>query len=444
MWNDHEKRSGMISMRRLAMLLTLPLAIATLAFGQDEEDDRPWDDPDGKKDERFEKAAKHHLRGEFAEAFALYDEILAERGNDVPTIITYGNMLWKLGRLDEAEARFKLARKLMPDHIKAPQWLGQFYWWQGRRALAHEQFDALLKIKKDGKFIREDVLHSAWINKGKLSMVEENWFKARKFYRMLKAEGGKADRNTGIRGLKKMSMMNRLGDWARADSARLMVHFAPSVKQFRTPDKRQAWVDSFTPWIESTASKLKMKLPDPWHVYVFQDDGECSALVGRDEAHGWDYSWWLSFVSIDAKYPVKQTLAVQLATRSRGSRPKVRSLVEGLCAYLAGEPVDPHAHARALMKSGRLPSIKQMCEKQRGKPQYEVGMSYVRYMIDTFGFDRFMNFWARFNVVANAPQFKIGRTTRQDWQLVLDLLMGEELGTNLDAVESGWRAALGR
>ena len=46
------------------------------------------DDPDAPIDMRFERAKDHHYRGEVEQAFAIYDEILAERPDDVPTIIT--------------------------------------------------------------------------------------------------------------------------------------------------------------------------------------------------------------------------------------------------------------------------------------------------------------------------------------------------------------------
>ncbi len=428
----------MTGLKCFAILLAWFALVPPMAHAQVEKN--YGDDPNAPIDERYERASQHHKDGRLDEAFKIYDVILSERPADVPVIITYANMLWKIGELDAAEQRFRQALSLSPNHIKAHQWLGQLLLHRGQRTAAKAVFEGMHKLK----FMREDVIHSANLNLGKIALMEEEWRKVRKIFRRLRADGNKADRKSSERGLARMKDMMAAFSWARADGKHIHVHFAPGVQKLKDKAARTAYVKGLDSWIESAVATLGMKMPEPWHLYVFGDDIECGLVTGRESAHNWDYSWWLTHTAEASRYDPRHTLAVQLVARVGGSRPMSRSMVEGFCAWLAGVPKDGHAAARALMKADALPSIVALHESQRALPQYEAGMSFVQYLLDTYGIEKFLTMWIRLNVTVSSARFKIGVTRSVKWQAAYDELFQRAFGADLSSVESAWRSMLSR
>ncbi|MCA9320168.1 MAG: hypothetical protein KDB53_05515 [Planctomycetes bacterium] len=429
----------------LIWLLVLALGLLTdIGWAQNEDDDiaagsPEWDDPDAPVDPRFEEARENHVAGRFNRAFALYDEILADRGPDAATLTTYGNMKWKIGRMTEAEALLQAAIRSMPKHIKSRQFLGQLYVHQGRRADARKTFEDLLALD----WVRGDVADSAKLNLARLDLWDGKWLEARKGFNHLRREGGKADRKSGDRGLRLISTLLELDQWPRFDSKHLKIHFSPKLKQFSGRDAKGAYAEELDKWIELVVSKLGIAMPEPWDLYVFESDAECGAITGRMEAHGWDYSWWLSHTAVNSKYGPKHTLAAQFAARWSGSRPISRPLVEGLCAYIAGELKEPHAELAAMAKNYEIHPMATVCQWQRHVDHYAYGTSMVRYLIDTYGFEKFSEVWKHFNVTMNAPQFKKrSNTTNIDWEAALDDLFTTHLGASYEVVNSGWLALI--
>ncbi len=394
------------------------------------------DDPDAEIDPRFEQARKLNVEGEFEAAWKVYDSILADRGNDVPTLITYGNMKWRAGDKKGAEEKLKLAIETMPSHIKAQQFLGQLYFFEGRRKLARERFEFMKKMK----FMREDVLHSALLNLGKIDLLEEKWRAARKNFKILRRDGGKADRKSAKRGNNLVRMMVQLDEWPRYDSAHLFIHFSKTLKQFQTIESRRKYGQDLDLWINKVVAFLGIDMPDPWHLYVFETDDEASMMTGRQEAHGWDSSWWFSYSAVDSEFSVKHTLAVQLCTRWGGSRPMSRSLVEGFCNYLADEGKNPHRFATRMYKEGGLPTILKLHAHQRKNAQHGAGISYVDYMIRKYGIEKFKKLWLRFNIEVNLRKHKVGDYKRIHFEKAFPSLYKRTLGVSFDEFERAWRA----
>ena len=390
-------------------------------------------------DVRYERASELHLQGFFNEAYALYDEILEDRPNDIPVRITYAHMKWKEGQLDEAELRFKSVVSEMPQHIKSRQWLGQLYWHMGQREKAKEQFEALHELD----FKREDVLHSAKISLGKIALQEEDWRKARKHFRLLKAEGNRGDAGTGRRGLHYLDYMMQLDDWGRVDTPLLYIHFSPELKDMRDSEVRKRYANELQSWLEVQIAGLKIRRPDPWHVYVYQDDEECGFITGRKSAHGWDTNWWVSHVATTSGVDPRRTLAMQLAVRAGGNRPSSKCLVEGFAAWIAGVHPAPHEPAAKLLKDGRLPTIVSLHKSIRRPYQYEVGMSFVKFLIDRYGLDKFLVLWRKYPTLADAPQFKINNTKSIEWARVFNQLFREAFGEDFAPVTKAWRDSLG-
>ena len=428
----------MTRLAQFAILFGLMVCAPAIAGTQVEKN--YGDDPNAPIDERYERASAFHKEGRLDEAFKIYDVILSERPGDVPVIITYANMLWKIGQLDAAEQRFRQALSLSPNHIKAHQWLGQLLLHRGQRKDAKGVFEGMHKLK----FMREDVIHSANLNLGKIALMEEEWRKVRKIFRRLRADGNKADRKSSERGLARMKDMMTAFSWSRVDGKHLYVHFAPGVQKLKDKASRESYVQGLDRWIESAVATLGMKMPEPWHLYVFGDDVECGFVMGRPTAHNWDYSWWLSHTAETSKFDPRHTLAVQLVARVGGSRPMSRSMVEGFCAWLAGVPKDGHAAAKRLMAAGSLPSIVTLHNSQRRLPQYEAGMSFVQYLLDTYGLDKFLAMWRRLNVTVSSERFRVGVTRSVKWQEAYDELFQRAFGADLSSVEASWRTMLKR
>ncbi len=398
------------------------------------------DDPDAEVDPRFEEARLLNVDGEFEAAWAIYDKILADRGHDVPTLITYGNMKWRAGDKPGAEEKLKLAIQTMPSHIKAQQFLGQLYFFQGKRKLARERFEYMKTLK----FMREDVMHSAILNLGKMDLLEENWRAARKHFKVLRRDGGKADRKSGNRGNRLLKMMGDLDEWPRMNSRHLYAHFSPDLKQFTKIADRKKYVEELDRWIDKVVAFLGIAMPDPWHLYVFENDDEAGIMTGRVEAHGWDSSWWLSYTAVDSPYSAKHTLAVQLCSRWGGSRPMSRSLVEGFCEYLADEGKDPHREAVKMFKANSLPSILKLHEHQRRNDQFGTGISYVDFMIRTYGIEKFKKLWLRLNIEVNLRKYKVRNLKKIKFDKAFEGLYTKTLGVSFDEFEKAWRSKVAR
>ncbi|MEE9391055.1 MAG: tetratricopeptide repeat protein [Planctomycetota bacterium] len=413
---------------------------ALVAQGEMEEDDDAAEDP------RFRRAQRYHLTGELDEAFNIYDQILKDRGEDAPTLITYAHMKWKRGDYLEAEKRFKRAIELNPKHIKAKQFLGQMYLHQGRRKAARETFNALVALK----WVREDVRHSGYLNLGKLELLDEQWIKARKHFRLLKKEGGKADRKSGKRGIKRMAEMRKFNVWPRIVGPSLFVHFNPVLTKtvYKDEAAREQLTASLCDCVVSICAKLKIVVPEPWHLYLFESDDQARQLTGRMEAHGWDYSWWINYNARGSGLDPRHTIACQLVARWCSGRPLSRMLVEGLAANLAGVDTDFHSDARKMLRDNRLRSMVE-CQKllrsldeHETRLQYKEGKSFVRFLIDTYGWESFEKLWKNFIVTVNAPRFKLGTTKGIDWQEAFDAIFEKGLGVKQSVAEARWREFL--
>ncbi|MEZ6197376.1 MAG: tetratricopeptide repeat protein [Planctomycetota bacterium] len=443
--------SSLAEFRPLALLaLMLTFALAPSLVAQDEEESsggidwRDYEEEDGNVDPRYQRARDYHELGDFEEAFRVYDQILAERPADVPVLITYGHMHWKIGEYDKAIAKLEKACELDPKHIKAKQFLAQLYFHQGRRAKSKETYEKLLALD----WIREDVRHSGLIGLGKIALLENDWFAARRHFRLLSKEGNRADSKTGKKGLEMITRMMKWGSFAKVEGKRIHCYFAPSVAKTMEPKERDAYVARIDSAIERAVGVLGIATPDPWPMYVFEDDTECGFYTQRKAAHGWDYSWWISYSAIHSKIPPEHTAMAQIVNRWCGSRPLSRVIVEGFCAYLAGVDGDLHGPAKTRKKEGRLSTLRecQLLLRQTDEDEtlrcYDHGKSMVPWMIDTYGLDKFATMWKRFNITVNSPKYKIANTKGIDWEAAFSAAMTKGLGADLTTVENGWRTFL--
>ncbi|MCB9833014.1 MAG: hypothetical protein H6807_11120 [Planctomycetes bacterium] len=401
----------------------------------DDEIEAAWDDPDAPIDTRFDKARELNVEGRFEDCWAIYDEILRDRGPDVPTLVTYGNMLWRAGDLAGAEAKLKLACATNPKHIKAQQFLGQLYYFEGRRQLSRERFEYMHTLE----FMRQDVLDSAKLNLGRIALQEEKFREAREHFMHLRKIGNHADRKSGNRGMDLVQTMLAMGDWPRLDTIHLKIHFSPEIERYKKEAERKALGAELDAWIAKVVAFLGIEMPDPWHLYVFLDDDECHAKTGRPMAHGWDYSWWISYHAVNSEISLKHTLAVMLASRWGGSRPMSRSMVEGFCHHLADEGKDPHEIAKKLAENDFLPSIAQLHEHQRYRAQYGAGISWVDFFIRSYGLEAFKKLWCRFNIEVNLARYKEGRSKAIDFPAAFDTMFQAFAKVSFSQFEAAWR-----
>ena len=96
------------------------------------------------------------------------------------------------------------------------------------------------------------------------------------------------------------------------------------------------------------------------------------------------------------------------------------------------------------MAAGSLPSIVTLHNSQRRLPQYEAGMSFVQYLLDTYGLDKFLAMWRRLNVTVSSERFKVGVTRSVKWQEAYDELFQRAFGADLSSIEASWRTMLKR
>lgn len=431
------------------ILLFGGIFLAPLACGQQEAEEweEEWeDDEDGEIDPRYRRAQDYHLTGDFAEAFRIYDQILKERPRDVPVLITYGHMHWKIGEYEKAIAKLEKAAEYNPKHIKAKQFLAQLYWHQGDRKNARKVYDSLLALD----WIREDVRHSGLIGLGKLALLDGDWSAARKSFRILQKEGNRADRKTGKRGIEMIKRLMKWKTFAHVESKHLRIYFSPSVAKKMDPAARKAYGEKLDVAIEHAVATLGIKMPEPWNFYVFEDDTEAGFYTERRAAYGWDYSWWLSYSAIHSKVPAEHSATAMLVARWAGSRPLSRVLVEGLASWLARVEADPHAGARAIRKRGHLKTMRenQILLRQTDEHEtlrcYHHGRSFVAWLIDNHGLEKFGRTWKRFNVTINSPEYKIANTKGIDWERAFSAAFEKGIGEKLTKLESDWRAFLAR
>ena len=124
-------------------------------------------------------------------------------------------------------------------------------------------------------------------------------------------------------------------------------------------------------------------------------------------------------------------------------------IVEGLAAWLARAD-DAHADARELRKKGKILTLRenQLLLRQTDEHEtlraYRHGKSFVTWLIDTYGFEKFGQTWKRFNITVNSPEYKIANTKGVDWDRAFTAAFQKGIGTTSLEAEKAWRAFLSK
>ncbi|MAG32368.1 MAG: hypothetical protein CL908_15915 [Deltaproteobacteria bacterium] len=407
---------------------------------QSEEWKKKWTTDPALADPRWQQAVAFRRKGDVDGAIKLYEEFLDANPDEVSVLISMGMAYWEKGALDEGEKWLREAKKVVPQHIKARQFLGQLLLHRGRFTEARKEFEELAALPWN----RPDVKASAHLNLGRIALVKRQWKRADQMFFESGRSPQKGDRFSGKKGRRLTRGYKKTVFWTKVETKHLHIWFSPEIKKARDRNARQAWANVRERSFSIMCQKLGVKFPEPWPVYCFNDLVDCYTITGAEDIHDWKYSWWI--ISDGWSEPIGHQLAHQVVARVAGGRPANKILVEGLCHYVDGHDVDPHAAARLLLKKGRLRTIASMHLDQsyRLKTARPYGESFVAWLIDTYGMERFLRSYRWYNNVLLDQGWR--RTTNLDfrWNDALSEVFGRGIGQGLGPLEERWRAFLSR
>ena len=432
---------------RLVPLVLILLLVAPGLWAQDGDDDDPpmsdeyrakWTTDPGDVDERWQEAVRLRFIGDVDGAIELYKVFLSENEDEVSTTISMGMALWEKGSLAEAEEWFRKAKVMVPKHIKARQFLGQMLFHTGRFTEAKQEFLELEALEWN----RPDVLASARLNLGKLALLERDWSAADTWFEKTGQIADKGARSQAGKGRALTMSLRRTYLWSEEIRPHVKVYFSPRCREARNPASRTTWADEAEASFTRVLSRLGMEWPEPIPLYVVADAADVYGIMGLDRPHTWKYSWYLLASEWDGDKG--HNIAHHLVARVRGNRPSSKLLVEGLCIWLDDDRGDPHAGARDLLKQDRLPTIARLHLKQRYDLENvsDVAGSFVSWLIDTYGLEKFLESYVRYILVNRDPSWIDPNTLRKDWGGVLSKVFRMGIGEDLPTLESRWRAFL--
>lgn len=404
--------------------------------------EKKWTTDPTKADPRWEQAAKHRRYGELEEAIALYEKFLEENEDEISVLVSMGNAYWELGELDEAEAWLKKAKAHVPNHIKARQYLGQLLFQKGRFTEAKQEFTELIGLKWN----RPDVVASGHLNLGRIALVQRDWRAASKHFFETGRSPEKGDRHSAKRGRFLAMQLRRSNLWSREKTKHLDIRFSPEVKAAKDPVKRKAWAQAREQAIVRICRELEVTYPERLAMYVFRDGVDCHTHTGQNELMTWRSFWWMVWTGWDR--PPGYDLASQIVPRIRGNRPSSKPFVVGLCSYLDGTNKRPHAIARNLLKTGRLPSISAAHSSQR-YPLIDAldkygAESLVTFLVSTYGMKAFLKSFGSYDNVMKNAKWRVSSEGTFRWRDAVSAVLERGLGEEIGAVESKWHDFLRR
>jgi tetratricopeptide (TPR) repeat protein len=405
---------------------------------QSEEWRAKWTTDPDLADPRWQQAVKFRRYGDVDAAIALYEEFLAEDAKEVTVLVSMGVAHWEKGALKEAETWLRRAKELVPKHIKARQFLGQLLLHQGRFTEAKAEFEGLVALDWN----RPDVKASGHLNLGRIALIERRFPEADKYFYETGRSPDNGDRHSAMKGRRLVLGYRSTRLWPSEKGERLHIYFSPTAGEASDPAKRRAFAAEREKLFARMCTTLGVSFPEPWVVYCFAEEVDGYAVNGSEAIHDWKYSWWIIH---DAwKEPAGHQIAHQLVARVGGGRPANKILVEGLCCYLDGDSTDPHAAARALLAQKKLKSLARMQVDQSYSLETArpYASSWVAWLIDTYGMERFLLSYRWFNNVFLA-RFEIEDPVLRA-EAALSEVYRRGVGEDLPSLERAWREFLSR
>lgn len=441
------------------MIRMLPLLLLLLPFGawgpylaaqgeDDGEDGRPRMseeyrkrytlDPE-KQDPRQVKFGKLYLAGRYDEAMPILREWLSEDPKDVGAAVTLANMYWDLGQFSQAEEWYKRALEMVPRHVEAPKWLGRMYLHRGRFSEARELFEKLVEREK----LRPDIRGSSELNLGKLALIRRDFRAADRYFFNAGRSPRKGHRNMARKGRHLTARLKKTRLWNHTKTRNLHWYFSPEIPQARDEAARKAWAAKRQTVFDRMCKQLDLSFEETWTCYAFKSDADANAITGQD-LPTWKYSWWLVATAWDRDAGFD--LALQLAARVAGARPRSKPMVVGLACYLDDDAGDPHAAAREELGEGRLVTFADAHKSQRYDLQEArlYGESFVAWLIGTYGMERFLESYKVLNVVLLDPAWVHPTTRTIDWDRALSGVFRRGIGEDYPSLEARWMEFLRR
>ncbi len=215
--------------------------------------------------------------------------------------------------------------------------------------------------------------------------------------------------------------------WQVADSACCLIHYLSGTAAARD-------INSIATQAAAAQDKVKAKLGVTWNKPV--DFTMLSRLLG----HGGFASSGIDLTYID-RNPVGNNLFTILTheqthildSKLTAQRPAL--MAEGLAVYVAGGHFKPNEdlmqRAAALLALGRYIPLGELADNfypSQHETGYVEGGALVTYLVQTYGWDRFRQFYGSFR---SGPERR-----------VLDAALQANFGKNLNEVEADWLAVL--
>jgi len=394
-------------------------------------------DPDN-EDPEWRRAHELYKNGRYDETLVLFKSFLAKSPREVSVAVSMAGIYWDRGQYKLAEQWYDKALKMVPGHVEARKWKARMFFQLGRFKESEQLFKELLQIPA----LRTDIQSASQLNLGKICLVERRFNEASKWFMKAVHSRRKGHRTQGHKGLLMVARLRRTRMWNREQTANLRIFFSPEVAAAGDASRRKSWARTRQQAFERINKLLGLSFKEPLSLYVFKDDGDAYEYTGQD-LPTWKYSWWTMATTWrgDPGYD----MALMMVARVRGFRPPSKPMVTGLAAYAAGLP-EPHKAARRLFREGRLKGFAAVHVHQSYSIQEGLlyGQSFVAWLSDNFGLQKFLTTFAEFKLVLLDARFRSAATGRIDWPRLLSAAFQRGLGASLPECEQRWHAFLAR
>ena len=396
-----------------------------------------WTLDPANEDPRWKRANELYRTGHYDETLKLFLSFLAEDPNEVSVVCSMASMHWDRGEYVLAEKWYDEALKLVPKHVEAKKFKARMFYQMGRWKESEELFKELIQVKG----LRGDILGSSRLNLGKIALLRRNFREASKWFWEAAKSPRKGHRSQAEKGRFNVVRFKRTRMWNSMETAGLKIFFSPRIADAADRSVREAWANDRQQALDRILKTLGMSFTQKMPLYVFKDDGD-SFEVTNQKLPSWKYSWWI--MATGWKRPPGYDMALQMVARVRGYRPPSKPMVTGLAAYACGSLGDPHRAARQFLRQKKLRGFAEVHVSQ----VYELdeallyGQSFVAWLIDTYGMDKFLKSFAEYKLVRLDPRYKSTATGRITWTELLSEAFRRGIKEDLPTLEKRWKSFL--
>ena len=401
--------------------------------GRERTYEEKWTLDPANEDPEWRRAHELYATGHYDETLELFEKFLKESPNEVSVACSMGGIYWDLGDYARAEKWFDRALEIVPRHVEARKFKARMFYQMARWTEAEKIFKELLTFEN----LRPDIRGSANLNLGKIALLRRRFRNAARHFIEAAKSPRKGHRSQAEKGRLMVVRFRRTLMWQSEETKGLRVFFSPDIPAAGGKAGRRAFAERCQTALDRICRTLGMSFKEKLPLYVFKDEGQAYEITGQD-LPTWKYSWWILATAWDRD--PGYDIALQAVARVRGFRPSSKILVTGLAAYAAGLP-NPHERARKLLAKGRLRTLAEMHVRQtydleEARPY---GQSFVTWVIDTYGMDRFLESYAWFKLVLLDPVWRSKATGRMDWSGALTAIFRRGIGEDYPALERRWR-----